>query len=107
MSSKFGENSKASANSKAYNESVYWKKREERLKAEKEAEQLKDDTGMTWLRDNNTHLNKPMPLLETTQDDRIKELESLLLRIKKLVRRGYVVLGEPIHQELERLTESE
>ena len=36
MSSGYGENSPHGANSKAYNEGVYWKKREERLKAEKE-----------------------------------------------------------------------
>ena len=67
--------------------------------------------------------SKPMPVFETKDGNRIKELEEqleksevfnseslerfdLLLRIKKLVRRGYVVLGDPIHQELERLTDT-
>lgn len=43
MSSTFGENSKAGANSKAYVESPYWAKRDERKRAEAEAKRPNND----------------------------------------------------------------
>jgi len=82
MSSGFGINSKPRANSSAYVNSPYWDKKKvcsycKGTKVDpdnvtsaplpcpacKEESNLKDDTGMTWLRDNNTHLNgdKKMP----------------------------------------------
>ena len=56
----------------------------------------------------NAKIEKLEAQLEKSEIFNSENLErfDLLLRIKKLVRRGYAVLGEPIHQELERLTEN-
>jgi len=37
---------------------------------------------MTWLRDNNTHLNKPLPLFETAEGLEIKRLEAKITELE-------------------------